>query len=80
MKPGKGAIIVPDQNIMYNDVNALNHFLIVDFSANYYLNKTFTAFTLINNITNNKSIVANLPQGYRPNMPLAFNFGLKANF
>jgi Fe(3+) dicitrate transport protein len=80
VKPGKGAIIVPDQNIMYNDVNALNHFLIVDFSANYYLNKTFTAFTLINNITNNKSIVANLPQGYRPNMPLAFNFGLKANF
>jgi Fe(3+) dicitrate transport protein len=80
VKPGQGDIIVPEENIRYNNVNALKGFLIMDLSSNYSLNKVFTAFTTINNITNSKAIVANLPQGYRPNMPLSFNLGLKANF
>jgi len=36
-------------------------------------------YALINNITNNKAIVANLPQGYRPSMPLGANIGVKIN-
>lgn len=79
-KPGQGDAIVPDDNVKYNDVNAIAGFLIIDVSANYKLSKNFSVFSTINNLTNNKSIVANLPQGYRPNMPLSFNIGLKAEF
>jgi Fe(3+) dicitrate transport protein len=39
-----------------------------------------SAFATINNLTNQKSIVANLPNGYRPNMPLSFIVGLKVDF
>jgi Fe(3+) dicitrate transport protein len=80
VKPGQGIILVPGENVKYNDVNALKGFLIMDVSANYHINKMFTVFTTINNLTNNKAIVANLPQGYRPNMPISFNIGLKANY
>lgn len=79
VKPGQNNIIVPAENVIYNDVNALKGFLIIDLSANYRLDRTFTAFTTINNLTNSRAIVANLPQGYRPNMPLSFNVGLKAD-
>ncbi len=79
LKPGQNALVTPDDNVKYNDVNALKGYLIVDFSANYKWNNNFTAFTTVNNVTNNKAIVANLPNGYRPNLPLSFNLGVKVN-
>ncbi len=79
IKPGQNNIIAPAENNSLANINALDEFLIIDFSANYKINNSFTAFTLINNLTNSKAIVANLPQGYRPNMPLSFNLGLKIN-
>jgi Fe(3+) dicitrate transport protein len=79
-KPGQSDIIVPNDNVKYNDVNAIAGFLIVDLSANYKFRRNLSVFSTINNITNNKSIIANLPQGYRPNIPMSFNIGLKAEF
>ena len=79
-KPGQGAIIVPTENVKYNDVNDIAGFLIIDVSANYKFTKNFSLFSTIINVTDSKSIVANLPQGYRPNMPLSLNFGLKVDF
>ena len=78
-KPGQSSLIVPNHQEKYTDVNTLNGFLIIDVSANYKLSKMFIVFSTINNLLNNKAIIANLPQGYRPNMPLSFNAGLKAN-
>jgi Fe(3+) dicitrate transport protein len=78
-KPGQDETIVPLSNDNYNDVNAIAEFLMLDFSANYHLNKTWTFYTTLNNLTNNKAIVANLPQGYRPAMPFAANLGVKVN-
>jgi Fe(3+) dicitrate transport protein len=78
-KPNQGAMITPNHNIQMNTIDALNAFLMIDFSANYIINKQFTCFTILNNITNNKSIIANLPQGYRPAMPFAVNLGIKVN-
>lgn len=80
VKPGAGALIIPDNLVKYADVNALAGFLIIDLSTNYDVTKSVTAFATINNLTNSKAIVANLPQGYRPNMPLSFNTGLKITF
>jgi Fe(3+) dicitrate transport protein len=80
VKPGAGALIIPDNLVKYADVNALAGFLIIDLSTNYDVTKSVTAFATINNLTNSKAIVANLPQGYRPNMPLSFNTGLKIRF
>lgn len=80
VKPGQGELIKPQDTTAYNDVNALNSFLIVDISANYKLNKTFSLFTVVNNVMNNRAIVANLPQGYRPTIPFSGNFGIKASF
>jgi Fe(3+) dicitrate transport protein len=77
-KPGQGHAITPNDHVQYNEVNALEGFLIIDVSANYRFRKNLSVFTTINNVANNKSIVANLPQGYRPNMPLSFTIGLKA--
>ena len=78
-KPGQGDLIVPASGVAYSDVNAIGEFLLIDVSANYSFNKTLSVFTTINNLTNSTAIAANLPQGYRPNMPLGFNLGLKAN-
>lgn len=80
IKPGKSKYVFPAQNVAYTDVNAIAGFLILDLSANYKINNYFTIFTTLGNITNNKSIVANLPQGYRPNMPFNFMAGIKADF
>ncbi|HOZ50231.1 MAG TPA: TonB-dependent receptor [Chitinophagaceae bacterium] len=80
IKPGQGDVIVPDQNVSLADINSLEGFLIFDLSANYNFSKHITVFTLINNLTNSKAIITNLPQGYRPNIPLSFNIGVKANF
>ena len=79
-KPGQANAVLPTEIAKYNEVNSIAEFLIIDISANYRLNKIFSLFSTINNLTNNKSIIANLPQGYRPNIPLSYNVGLKANF
>lgn len=79
-KPGKSKSVFPAQNIAYTDVNAMAAFLILDLSANYKISKYFTLFSTLGNITNNKTIVANLPQGYRPNMPINIMAGIKADF
>lgn len=78
-KPGQEAEITPNHEIAMSSVDAIKAYMMIDFSANYTINKQFTCFTTINNLTNNKSIIANLPQGYRPAMPLAFNLGVKVN-
>ncbi len=79
-KPGQNILILPDDTVLYNDANAIGSFMILDLSANYMTTKHTTLFTTLNNITNDKSIVANLPNGYRPNMPFAFNGGVKVKF
>lgn len=80
VRPGQNEIILPSENAWLSEINALKGFLILDLSANYKFSSTFTGFTTINNLTNNTLIVANLPQGYRPNIPLSLNFGVKAHF
>jgi len=79
-KPGQNAAITPSSNVNYNDVNAIASFLMIDVSANYRFYKQCTAFAVINNLTNNKNIIANLPQGYRPSLPLSVSAGLKLDF
>jgi Fe(3+) dicitrate transport protein len=79
-KPGQESTLTPDKGIKYTDVNAIAGFLILDLSTNYRISEHFTFFTTVNNMTNNRSIVANLPNGYRPNMPLSLNVGMKIDF
>lgn len=76
--PGQDAAIIPADGVWYPAVNTIDQYQVVDLSANYTFWKQLTAFTLINNIFNQSYIVANLPQGYRPGMPLAVHIGLKA--
>lgn len=78
--PGQGDQFTPNESTKYADVNAIASFLIIDFSGNYKFSKCFTGFLLLNNLTNNKAIVANLPQGFRPSLPFSATLGLKANF
>lgn len=78
--PGQLNTIVPQNNVLYNNVNAIAGFLIIDLSSNFQFNKTLSAFTTISNLTNNKNIVANLPNGYRPNLPLSLILGMKLSF
>ena len=80
VKPGQGEVIYPSDIVAFSDVNALRGFLIMDLSANYRVKGGLTAFSTVNNLTNSKAIVANLPQGYRPNLPLSLNLGLKLQF
>jgi Fe(3+) dicitrate transport protein len=77
--PGQNDVILPLSNENFADVNAIAAYTIIDFSANYHFTKTWTVFTTINNLTNNRNIVSNLPQGYRPAMPIAVNLGVKIN-
>lgn len=77
IKPGQGNMVLPAKETGLADINTLDDFLILDVSANYHINKVFTVFTLINNLTNSKAIVASLPQGYRPNIPLSILAGIK---
>ncbi len=80
-KPGgRTDIKYPNQETKYSDINAIEAYWILDVSINWKFSKNFTIFSTVNNITNNKAIVASLPQGYRPNIPLSFNLGLKADF
>lgn len=77
-KPGQKDRVVPAAGVPFSAVDALAPFLILDFSANYRLSKQMTLFALVQNLTNNTAIVANLPQGYRPNLPLGINVGWRA--
>ncbi|MBU6324844.1 MAG: TonB-dependent receptor, partial [Bacteroidetes bacterium] len=78
-KPGQGSLITPSEQSTYDAVNSIASFLIVDFSTNYRISKGISCFNTLNNITNNRNIVANLPNGYRPNMPFGIMLGLKAD-
>jgi Fe(3+) dicitrate transport protein len=80
IKPGQNSLIIPSENVKYSSVNAIAGFLILDFSINVNISRQFTIFSTLNNITNNKAIVTHLPNGYRPNMPMNFNVGVKAEF
>jgi len=80
VNPGQGEIILPNQDVKYTSVNALSDFLIVDLSTNYRITKFLSFFSTVNNLTNSKAIVANLPQGYRPNLPLSLNLGFRITF
>jgi Fe(3+) dicitrate transport protein len=79
-KPGQGTATVPADGVKYNDVNTIGKYVVIDLSANYNFYKNFTVFTAVNNLLNKQYIVANLPQGYRPGMPLGIQLGVKANF
>jgi len=78
--PGQFNTVVPQKNVLYNNVNAIAGFLILDLSSNFQINKTLSTFATLNNITNNRNIVANLPNGYRPNLPLNAMVGIKVSF
>lgn len=80
VKPSHGNYILPSSTQVLNNINALPAFFILDVSANYKLSQTFTLFTQCGNVTNSKAIVANLPQGYRSNMPFSVLFGIKAQW
>jgi Fe(3+) dicitrate transport protein len=79
VKTGKPAEIIPSLSAKYTDVNTMGEYWVVDVSGNYHLNKFVSFFSTINNMFNNRYIVANLPQGYRPGMPFSANFGVKIN-
>lgn len=80
IKPEQSKMIFPNDLMSNNEINAIESFSIIDLSTNYKVNKIFTIFSSINNITNSKKIIANLPNGYRPNMPLSINLGVKLDF
>ncbi|MBU3676804.1 MAG: TonB-dependent receptor, partial [Chitinophagaceae bacterium] len=80
VKPSHGDYIMPSSAQALNNINALPAFFILDVSANYKLNQSFSLFTQCGNVSNSKAIVANLPQGYRPNMPFSVLFGVKAQW
>lgn len=77
IKTGNSDEILPSLNANYNDVNTIGEYWVLDFSTNYRFNKTISIFSTINNAFNNRYIVANLPQGYRPGMPFSVNLGAK---
>jgi len=51
----------------------------VDFSTNYRITSSISAFVNVNNLLDNVYVVARRPAGVRPNLPRTFNIGLKAN-
>ena len=78
IKPGQGNNIqTPQKGVPYNNVNALNSYWVIDISSNYKINAKATFFATLNNVLNSTYIVANLPQGYRPGMPIAVMTGVK---
>ncbi|MCF6350793.1 MAG: TonB-dependent receptor [Flavobacteriaceae bacterium] len=69
--PGQGEINFDEKTDAY---------FVIDMSANYNLHKNLSFFANTTNLTNQQYIVARRPAGLRPNMPRAFNIGLKARF
>ena len=81
IKPGQGNNIqTPQKDVAYNNVNALKAYWVIDISSNYKISTKTTLFATLNNALNTTYIVANLPQGYRPGMPIAVMTGVKVNF
>ncbi len=76
-KPGTETTVVPDLEVAYGDVNAIAASCIVDVSFNYVVKKNWSVFGMVNNVLDQAYIVANLPQGYRPGLPLSFMAGFK---
>ena len=79
IKTGNPTEIIASSNAKYNDVNTIGEYWVVDLSGNYRWTKFISLFSTINNALNNRYIVANLPQGFRPGMPFSVNFGAKIN-
>ena len=79
IKPGQDALVFATSNENYAAVSAIQAFATVDCSFNLHLNQTWDIYSSIQNIGNNNSIVANLPQGYRPLMPRSVVLGIKLN-
>ena len=79
IKTGNPTEIIASSSAKYNDVNTIGEYWVVDLSGNYRLTKFISLFSTINNALNNRYIVANLPQGFRPGMPFSVNFGAKIN-
>jgi len=79
IKTGNPTEIIASSTAKYNDVNTIEEYWVVDLSGNYRLTKFISLFSTINNVLNNRYIVANLPQGFRPGMPFSVNFGAKIN-
>lgn len=78
IKPGQGNNIqTPQKDVAYNNVNALKAYWVIDISSNFKINAKTTLFATLNNVLNTTYIVANLPQGYRPGMPIAVMTGVK---
>lgn len=71
--------VVPGQEKTVNG-EAIEDYLILDFSASYRVSKNFGVFANAMNLTNEAYMVGLLPAGYRPGMPFGFNIGVKANF
>lgn len=69
---------VPGQGEIDADFKIAGNF-IVDISTNYKINRYFTAFGSVNNLTNEIYVVAHRPAGLRPGMPRGFLVGLKMN-
>jgi Fe(3+) dicitrate transport protein len=79
IKTGNPTEIIASSTAKYNDVNTIEEYWVVDLSGNYRLSKFISLFSTINNALNNRYIVANLPQGFRPGMPFYANMGVKIN-
>lgn len=79
IKTGNPTEIIASSMAKYNDVNTIGEYWVVDLSGNYRLTKFISLFSTINNALNNRYVVANLPQGFRPGMPFSVNFGAKIN-
>lgn len=79
IKPSQGALVFAQSNENYSSVTAIAAFTTIDCSVNFQVNKKWGLYTSVQNIGNNKNIVANLPQGYRPLMPRSIQFGIKLN-
>lgn len=79
IKTGNPTEIIASSKAKYNDVNTIGEYWVVDLSGNYRLTKFISLFSTINNALNNRYVVANLPQGFRPGMPFSVNFGAKIN-
>jgi len=74
--PGQDELSLPSDAVGLGQINALPAFLLLDFSANFRLRERLRLGLLLQNLTNNMAVVANLPQGYRPNLPRNFQINL----
>ena len=79
IKPGQDELVFGTSNENYSDVSDIKAFTTFDCSINLRLSKLWSFYISIQNLGNNKNIVANLPQGYRPLMPRSIQFGIKLN-